>query len=248
MDSDGDGIDDVDDNCVWAWNTTHCGDGDGIGAICDDVDRLWGTNRYGTAAAVSRATLDGAGEVFIALGTNFPDALVAGSCRWGPACSRPAHELGIAASRDGRRTRPSLPGEDLHRRRVGGDLTGGRAGTLRLRPGGATGGPRPVRNSGGGLGSLLRGAPHRVPGIRRELPRRPRGGSGRRDTCRVRCCSLPTTRSRRRRVANSTGIRRVTSCSSEGRRPSATPCSTPCRSPAPTLVQTPGAGKYVTSR
>jgi len=78
MDSDGDGIDDVDDNCVWVWNTTqYDGDGDGVGAICDDVDRLWGTNRYGTAAAVSRATLDGAGEVFIALGTNFPDALVA---------------------------------------------------------------------------------------------------------------------------------------------------------------------------
>jgi len=77
-DSDQDGIDDNVDNCpMWANATQYDGDGDGVGSVCDDVDRLWGPNRYGTAAAVSQTTFEWAGTVFIALGTNFPDALVA---------------------------------------------------------------------------------------------------------------------------------------------------------------------------
>jgi len=77
-DFDNDTILNTDDNCQWQANVTqYDGDGDGAGARCDDVDRLWGANRYGTAAAVSAATFEEADEAFIALGTNFPDALVA---------------------------------------------------------------------------------------------------------------------------------------------------------------------------
>jgi hypothetical protein len=77
-DSDGDGIDDGLDNCPTVANATqYDGDGDGIGALCDDVDRLWGPNRYWTAAAVAEMAFDEADTVFIALGSNFPDALVA---------------------------------------------------------------------------------------------------------------------------------------------------------------------------
>lgn len=77
-DSDGDGILDAVDNCPAIPNPTqYDGDGDGTGAICDDLDRLWGPNRYGTSAAVAETVFQTADTVFIALGTNFPDALVA---------------------------------------------------------------------------------------------------------------------------------------------------------------------------
>ncbi len=88
LDADGDGINDDVDNCPTIPNTTqYDGDGDGVGSICDDVDRLWGLNRYGTSAAVAETMFDTADTVFIALGTNFPDALVAaaaGGHRRGP--------------------------------------------------------------------------------------------------------------------------------------------------------------------
>ena len=77
-DFDDDTILNTDDNCQWQANVTqYDGDGDGAGTRCDDVDRLWGANRYGTAAAVSAAAFEEADEAFVALGTNFPDALVA---------------------------------------------------------------------------------------------------------------------------------------------------------------------------
>jgi putative cell wall-binding protein len=77
-DVDYDTILNTDDNCQWDANITqYDGDGDGAGTRCDDVDRMWGANRYGTAAAVSAAAFEEADEAFIALGTNFPDALVA---------------------------------------------------------------------------------------------------------------------------------------------------------------------------
>ncbi len=77
-DSDGDGIYDNADNCPMVANSTqYDGDGDGVGARCDDVDRLWGPNRYGTSASVSAMAFEEADTAFVALGTNFPDALVA---------------------------------------------------------------------------------------------------------------------------------------------------------------------------
>jgi putative cell wall-binding protein len=79
-DFDGDMIRNMDDNCPRTPNVTqYDGDGDGKGTVCDEVDRVWGANRYGTAAAVSKMAFDRADTVFIALGTNFPDALVAGA-------------------------------------------------------------------------------------------------------------------------------------------------------------------------
>ena len=88
LDGDGDGLNDDVDNCPTIPNATqYDGDGDGVGAICDDVDRLWGSNRYGTSAAVAEAMFEATDTVFIALGTNFPDALVAaaaGGYRRGP--------------------------------------------------------------------------------------------------------------------------------------------------------------------
>jgi len=79
-DNDRDTIPDATDNCEGLANSTqYDGDGDGIGARCDRVDRLSGPNRYGTSAAVSKMAFEYADEVFIALGTNFPDALVAGA-------------------------------------------------------------------------------------------------------------------------------------------------------------------------
>jgi putative cell wall-binding protein len=45
-----------------------------------DIQRLAGSNRYATAAAVSAASFDpGVPTVFVATGTNFPDALAAGA-------------------------------------------------------------------------------------------------------------------------------------------------------------------------
>ena len=83
-DVDYDTIRNTDDNCQWDANVTqYDGDGDGAGAVCDDVDRLSGANRYGTAAAVSAAAFEKADEVFVALGTNFPDALVAAAAGGG---------------------------------------------------------------------------------------------------------------------------------------------------------------------
>ena len=77
-DRDHDGISNIVDNCPSVPNATqYDGDGDGVGTRCDDVDRIWGPNRYGTAAAVSGMAFDEADAVLIALGTNFPDALVA---------------------------------------------------------------------------------------------------------------------------------------------------------------------------
>jgi putative cell wall-binding protein len=77
-DSDGDGIPDAADNCPLDPNVSqYDGDGDGIGAVCDDLDRLWGPNRYGTSAAVAETAFQTTDTVFLALGTNFPDALVA---------------------------------------------------------------------------------------------------------------------------------------------------------------------------
>lgn len=88
LDIDGDGIVDAADNCPSIPNVTqYDGDGDGTGARCDDVDRVWGPNRYGTSAAVAEMAFETADTVFIALGTNFPDALVAaaaGGHRSGP--------------------------------------------------------------------------------------------------------------------------------------------------------------------
>jgi len=75
---DGDSVPTMIDNCPWEQNSTqYDGDGDGIGTVCDEVDRVRGPNRYATAAAVAQMAYDEADEVFIALGTNFPDALVA---------------------------------------------------------------------------------------------------------------------------------------------------------------------------
>ena len=77
-DVDGDGVPDAVDDCPWSVNPTqYDGDGDGTGAVCDDVDRLWGADRYGTASAVAQTAFQTADVVLIALGTNFPDALVA---------------------------------------------------------------------------------------------------------------------------------------------------------------------------
>jgi putative cell wall-binding protein len=77
-DVDHDSVSNVVDNCPHVVNfTQHDGDGDGTGTVCDDVDRVWGANRYGTSGAVAEMAFDTAHEVFIALGTNFPDALVA---------------------------------------------------------------------------------------------------------------------------------------------------------------------------
>jgi putative cell wall-binding protein len=77
-DADDDEIFDFVDNCPTIPNESqYDGDGDGVGAICDDVDRLWGLNRYGTSAAVATAAFEDADVVFLALGTKFPDALVA---------------------------------------------------------------------------------------------------------------------------------------------------------------------------
>jgi len=77
-DSDGDWFDDEFDNCPNTPNSSqYDGDGDGVGAACDDLDRIWGVNRYATSAAVAEAAFDSADTVFIALGTKFPDALVA---------------------------------------------------------------------------------------------------------------------------------------------------------------------------
>jgi len=77
-DEDDDGVLNAVDNC---WDTANAtqydGDGDGVGMRCDDVDRAWGPNRYATAAAVSSMAFDTADGVLVALGTNFPDALVA---------------------------------------------------------------------------------------------------------------------------------------------------------------------------
>ncbi len=42
------------------------------------VNRLAGTNRYGTAAAISKATFSSANGAYIATGLNFPDALAGG--------------------------------------------------------------------------------------------------------------------------------------------------------------------------
>jgi len=79
-DFDGDMIRNMDDNCPREPNLTqYDGDGDGTGTVCDEVDRVWGSNRYATSAAVSRMMFDRADTVFVALGTNFPDALVAGA-------------------------------------------------------------------------------------------------------------------------------------------------------------------------
>jgi putative cell wall-binding protein len=78
VDTDGDQIIDDIDNCPLTKNVTqYDGDLDGKGARCDDVDRLWGLNRYGTSGAVSAMAFEEADTVFIALGSNFPDALVA---------------------------------------------------------------------------------------------------------------------------------------------------------------------------
>ena len=77
-DFDLDTIPNLDDNCPWSRNTTqYDGDGDGRGTWCDPVDRIWGTDRYGTAESVSRVVFAEADTVLIALGSNFPDALVA---------------------------------------------------------------------------------------------------------------------------------------------------------------------------
>ena len=77
-DSDGDWFHDDIDNCPNTPNSTqYDGDGDGVGAACDDLDRVWGVNRYATSAAVAEAAFESADTVFIALGTKFPDALVA---------------------------------------------------------------------------------------------------------------------------------------------------------------------------
>ena len=78
-DIDGDGFDDDVDNCPHIVNPVqYDGDGDGVGLLCDDVERLWGTNRYATSAAVYHGIYyRHVGAVIIALGTNFPDALVA---------------------------------------------------------------------------------------------------------------------------------------------------------------------------
>jgi len=77
-DGDGDGILDPVDNCPKVANATqYDGDGDGIGARCDAVDRVWGADRYWTSASVSSMAFESAGTVFLALGTKFPDALVA---------------------------------------------------------------------------------------------------------------------------------------------------------------------------
>jgi len=77
-DFDGDTILNMDDNCPWTPNRAqYDGDGDGKGMWCDDVDRVWGANRYATAAAVSLMAFDPLATVFIALGTDYPDALVA---------------------------------------------------------------------------------------------------------------------------------------------------------------------------
>jgi len=77
-DSDGDWFDDDIDNCPNTPNgTQYDGDGDGVGAACDDLERVWGVNRYATSAAVAEAAFESADTVFIALGTKFPDALVA---------------------------------------------------------------------------------------------------------------------------------------------------------------------------
>jgi putative cell wall-binding protein len=66
------------DNCRRLANTSqYDGDADGVGALCDDVDRVWGPDRYWTAAAVAEMAFNEADTVFLALGSNFPDALVA---------------------------------------------------------------------------------------------------------------------------------------------------------------------------
>jgi hypothetical protein len=77
-DSDGDWIlDPVDNRPTVANVSQYDGDGDGVGTRCDDVDRIWGADRYETAAAVSEMAFETADTVFLALGTKFPDALVA---------------------------------------------------------------------------------------------------------------------------------------------------------------------------
>jgi putative cell wall-binding protein len=48
------------------------------------VDRLFGSDRYGTAAAVADAVFKSPDVAYIAVGSNFPDALVAGSKGDGP--------------------------------------------------------------------------------------------------------------------------------------------------------------------
>lgn len=51
----------------------------GLKAYAPSVTRLSGSNRYATAAAVSKDTFaPGVGTIFIATGTNFPDALAGG--------------------------------------------------------------------------------------------------------------------------------------------------------------------------
>jgi len=96
-DVDGDGILNGVDNCPTHYNPTQFdGDGDGIGADCDGVERLWGPNRYGTSAAVAEMAFSHASTVFIALGTNFPDALVAaaaGGHEQGPVLLTDGHSL-----------------------------------------------------------------------------------------------------------------------------------------------------------
>jgi len=78
VDPDGDDVPSAVDNCPRLWNPTqYDGDGDGMGTLCDDVDRVSGPNRYATAAAVSQMAFGSHTDVMIALGTNFPDALVA---------------------------------------------------------------------------------------------------------------------------------------------------------------------------
>jgi len=77
-DVDQDGVPNMTDNCPETANATqYDGDGDGVGTLCDDLDRVWGPDRYGTAAAIAEMAFDAADTVFLALGTNFPDALVA---------------------------------------------------------------------------------------------------------------------------------------------------------------------------
>jgi len=77
-DPDGDGVKDPADNCPFQPNAPqYDGDIDGIGATCDSLDRLWGADRFGTSEAVSQTAFNAADAVFIALGTDFPDAIVA---------------------------------------------------------------------------------------------------------------------------------------------------------------------------
>ena len=52
---------------------------DALAALAPDIQRISGSDRYSTSAAVSAASFpDAGGTVYIAVGTNFPDALAGG--------------------------------------------------------------------------------------------------------------------------------------------------------------------------